>query len=67
MEGWGSIQLIREMLEPVDYLYVYIYSWECYGEHGQVSSSLERCQDLLIICMRIYTVGSVMGSMDKVS
>ena len=22
---------------PVDYLYVYIYSWECYGEHGQVS------------------------------
>ena len=21
---------------PADYLYVYIYSWECYGEHGEV-------------------------------
>ena len=36
---------------PVDYLYVYIYSWECYGEHGHywdytnVSSSVKRCPD----------------------
>ena len=22
---------------PIDYLYVYIYSRECYGEHGKVS------------------------------
>ena len=32
---------------PVDYLYVYIYSWECYGEHRQVIievSTLESVQ-----------------------
>ena len=56
----SSLERYPDFRGPVDYLYVYIYSWECYGEHehhwdyANVSSPLERLslfQCLLIICM----------------